>query len=276
MDLHELFDSVLDELPPMPDQTAAAAESLRRRRIQARYGLTAAACALVVGAGTIALDTPWRHDLNSIVSAGPVSDSDSAPAHQGRPPSPVPFTPSFDPAFALYQASMIQSVWPVAGIGVTWDESRMSGSSDTSIFLDFKVGGSSYVGSLNIQQWAQEDLKGGEDLTGRIIDKCYPSPPVGESSLGWSCTTANLPGGAVVMVEHYSTDGKTTANVSVEVELFHGLDSLDLYIDGHATHGITDSQFIALAESPAYQQLFAKAQQRHLFGVYGAIDAWGG
>lgn len=255
MDLHELFASVVDDLPPLDDPTAAVLETVRRRRTRTRYALTASACALVIGAGTITVAAPWRHNTDTFAGAGRSTSPD--PGYTMLPPGNF----QLDAAYGRYEASMIQSYWPVAGVSVTWKSSWVA---VPQIFLNFKVGGENYQGWLGIIKWWKQELEG------RIIDKCYPTPPPGYPKLGWSCATANLPNGMTAMIEHYPQDGKSGTE-TVQLHLFRGLDDLELIVDGHAAQGITDTQFLALAESPGYQQLFAAAQQHGFFEVGGLV-----
>jgi hypothetical protein len=264
LELHELFASIVEDLPPVNDQTAAAARTAHRRRIR-NHSALAVACALVIGAGTVTVAPPWRHAADT--PTGTIQSASADPVTGPEPAQTILPGDNFEltEAYGQYEASMIQSIWPVPGVSVTWSSSMVA---VPGVFLHFDVGGETYSGYLGISHWEKQDLDG------RIIDKCYPTPPPGDSKLGWSCTTAKLPNGMTVMIEHYS-DGKNAEYLSVEVHLFLGLDDLSLFADGHTTQGATDAQFLALAKSPAYQQLFAAAQQHGFFKIGGPIAGWG-
>jgi len=61
VDLHELFSTAVADLPDVPDQVPAAHRIHQRRTAMARSGAIAAACALVVGVGTLTFASPWSH-----------------------------------------------------------------------------------------------------------------------------------------------------------------------------------------------------------------------
>ena len=61
MDLQELFNTAVADLPDLPDQVPAAQRIHRRRTVVARSSAIAAACALVVGVGTLTFASPWSH-----------------------------------------------------------------------------------------------------------------------------------------------------------------------------------------------------------------------
>ena len=72
MDLHELFSTAVADLPDLPDQVPAAHRIHRRRTAMTRAGAIAAACALVVGVGTLTFASPWSHHPagKTVIAAG--------------------------------------------------------------------------------------------------------------------------------------------------------------------------------------------------------------
>jgi len=83
MDLHELFSTAVADLPDVPDQVPAAQRIRRRRTAVARSSAIAAACALVVGVGTLTFASPWsRHpaDTDKTVSVA-ATPTPSIPAN---------------------------------------------------------------------------------------------------------------------------------------------------------------------------------------------------
>lgn len=100
MDLHELLDAAVADLPDAPDLLPEVRRSHRRRTVLVRRGTVAAAAALAVGAGTLTIAAPWHHSGGSGAASAatrpaalaaqpaqitriPVDRRDSAPPLQG-------------------------------------------------------------------------------------------------------------------------------------------------------------------------------------------------
>lgn len=99
-DLHDLFDAASADLPPLPDLVPAAHRIEHRRRVATRSLGAALSAALVIGAGTFALNTPGRSDGSTGLSVKAGSGSASG---------------SHERDFKTRAAALLQSVWPVQG-----------------------------------------------------------------------------------------------------------------------------------------------------------------
>jgi thiol-disulfide isomerase/thioredoxin len=87
MDLHQMFNTAVADLPDLPDQVPTA-ERIHHRRTSARRSTTIAlAAALVVGVGTLTIASPW----SSHPSAKTVQVAGA--------PAPTPSGPSTEPYF---------------------------------------------------------------------------------------------------------------------------------------------------------------------------------
>lgn len=118
-DLHDLFDAATADLPPLPDLVPEAHRIAHRRRLATRSLGAALSAALAIGAGTFALDGPWR-------SGG--ATGFSAQAASG----------STERDFKTRAAALLQSVWPVHG------ETIRPAVGDPQAFVIIAPGGKTY------------------------------------------------------------------------------------------------------------------------------------
>ena len=81
MDLHELFNTAVADLPDLPDQVPAAQRIHRRRTAMTRSFAIGATAALVVGVGTLTIASPWSHQPTG--SAVSVASAANGPATVG-------------------------------------------------------------------------------------------------------------------------------------------------------------------------------------------------
>jgi thiol-disulfide isomerase/thioredoxin len=110
MDLQELFNTAVADLPDLPDQVPAAQRIHRRRTAVVRSSAIAAACALVVGVGTLTFASPWsHHPADKTVSAAgtpmpliprgatdfPPDKRTAAPALSGTTLTGTPYSTSY-------------------------------------------------------------------------------------------------------------------------------------------------------------------------------------
>lgn len=246
MNLHDLFESALEDLPPMPDRAAVAAETVRRRKVRDRYAAVVATCALVIGAGTITLST--RATNGAPAQAAP--SSSAMPTHSAASPSPT--ASGLDSAFAQYAVSVLQSAWPTAAVQVSQaGDPEEPSPGDFVIPLEYRVGDETYPGSLSTRTWTADTLPG---WTAR---KCLSTPPPGGGV--YSCGGYSLPAGVTMLIEHL---GKGRALQNAEIHLALGLDEMVLTIDASAAKHISALQLFTLGQSPALQDLFARARQQ--------------
>jgi thiol-disulfide isomerase/thioredoxin len=72
MDLHQMFNTAVADLPDLPDQVPAAERIHHRRAAMRRTGTVAAATALVVGVGTLTIASPWSShpSVTTVYAAG--------------------------------------------------------------------------------------------------------------------------------------------------------------------------------------------------------------
>jgi thiol-disulfide isomerase/thioredoxin len=96
MDLHQMFGTVVADLPDLPDQVPAARRIHRRRAARARAGAFAAAAALVVGVGTLTFVSPWggRQSAAAVRVAGGATSQASGPTAPTLPASVKEISPS--------------------------------------------------------------------------------------------------------------------------------------------------------------------------------------
>jgi hypothetical protein len=95
-DLHDLFDAATADLAPLPDLVPEAHRIVRRHRLATRSLGAALSAALAIGAGTFAVDSPWRS--GGATGFGVRAGSGSA-----------------ERDFKTRAAALLQSVWPVRG-----------------------------------------------------------------------------------------------------------------------------------------------------------------
>ena len=96
-DLHNLFDAATADLSPLPDLVPEAHRIVRRRRLTTRSLGAALSAALVIGAGTFALDSPWHSDGSPGFSSTQVGLSASTLSD-----------------YKTRAAALLQGIWPVA------------------------------------------------------------------------------------------------------------------------------------------------------------------
>jgi len=99
-DLHDLFDAATADLPPLPDLVPEAHRIEHRRRVATRSLGAALSAALVIGAGTFALNASGRSDGSTGLSVKAGSGSASGSAERD---------------FKTRAAALLQSIWPVHG-----------------------------------------------------------------------------------------------------------------------------------------------------------------
>lgn len=268
MDLHELFATAVDDLPPIPDQTPLAVESLRRRRVRARRSLLATACVLAVAAGSVTFAAPWQHGETA---AAPIPVAAASSTTKPKPSPTVKTTPARPTQFQEDATTVLQSVWPVAGAHVVWEAPPgapagwPAKSLPTFVWSTFtvKAGGVTDTISITPRRWG---LTSGESGMGNnpAPNHCA-GPPLGFGSIDFSCTSATMKDGVTVLVlRSASTEGGPRG---AEIDVWKGSDEIYLQIGPALAQGITDQQFIALAESSAYQGLFAEGEH---FGLFAA------
>jgi hypothetical protein len=161
-DLHDLFDAATAGLPPLPDLVPEAHRIVHRRRLATRSLGAALSAALAIGAGTFALDSPWR----SGGATGFSLQAGSAPASAERD-------------FKTRAAALLQSVWPVHG------ETIRPAVGDPQAFVVIAPSGKVYpltlrtdgtsregTGSLQVEHTA-DTLPKGSETDAAII--CYRS-----------------------------------------------------------------------------------------------------
>ena len=78
MDLHELLSTAVADLPDTPDLVPEAQRIHHRRTAVTKAGAVAATAALVVGAGTLTIASPWSRAAHSKVMAGAPSPSSAS------------------------------------------------------------------------------------------------------------------------------------------------------------------------------------------------------
>lgn len=249
MDLHELLATAVDDPPPLPDQVPIATETLRRRRARTRRTLLASACGLAVVAGTATIAAPWRH---AGTSAAPISIKSASTAPT---PTAIPISPA---RFARDAASVLQSLWPVPGEQLTLTpQQSLPGRPatqpvQTSVAFGVEAdGGSRYVGLIP-QRFPKIVLEG------FTMNRCNPTPPIGYGSFDYSCASATMSDGTIVLV--IRSAGTENGPVDAEVQVWKGHDALALWVDGHVAKDIGDEQFFGLAESSGYANLFAEGE----------------
>jgi hypothetical protein len=100
MDLRELMNTAVADLPELPDQLADV-ERIHHRRIATKRGiLISATTALVLGVGTLSIASPWARPASTGVTAG------SSPLSEQQ--------------FAENAARILQSIWPTPAAKVVW------------------------------------------------------------------------------------------------------------------------------------------------------------
>lgn len=126
-DLHDIFDAATADLPPLPDLVPEAHRIVRRHRLTTRSLGAALSAALVIGAGTFALASPWRSGSSTgfSVQAGSGAGSSSGSASAERD-------------FKIRAAALLQSVWPVQG------ETIRPATDDAQAFVILAPGGKVY------------------------------------------------------------------------------------------------------------------------------------
>lgn len=96
-DLHDLFDAATADLSPLPDLVPEAHRIVRRHRLTTRSLGTALSAALVIGAGTFALDPPQRSGGSGAIDAQ------------------VGLSASTLSDFKTRVSALLQGIWPVDG-----------------------------------------------------------------------------------------------------------------------------------------------------------------
>jgi hypothetical protein len=116
MDLHELLGTAVADLPDAPDLVPEAQRIHHRRTAVTRAGVVAAAAALVVGAGTLTIASPWSRQASS------------AAAETGSPRT--------EAELASQAAGILQSAWPYRDQTVSWDPRSAPSGTD---YFEYKV-----------------------------------------------------------------------------------------------------------------------------------------
>jgi hypothetical protein len=118
MELHELFSTVVEDLPEMTDPLPDVERSFHRRAARRRVGAVAVTGALVLGVGTVTIAAPWsRHAL---------------------PPTQASVTavpPSGD--FPKQVIALLQPAWPAEGQTISWDPSAAASHASSTTYNEY-------------------------------------------------------------------------------------------------------------------------------------------
>ena len=169
-DLHDIFDAATADLTPLPDLVPEAHRIVHRRRLATRSLGAALGAALVIGAGTFALNAPGRSNGSTGLSVQAGSGSAS-----GSPSG------SAERDFKTRAAALLQSVWPVR------DETIRPAVGDAQSFVVIAPDGKAYPLTLRTDSTKREGT--GTFQLEHTIDT---SPKGAQTDASLMCYRANV------------------------------------------------------------------------------------
>lgn len=221
--LHELFDTASDGLPPLPDLAPAARRIVRRRKIATRSAGAALSSALVIGAGTML--------IGGIHASTP---SDTGIGAESSPSSGRPI--ALAKTFHEEAVSALQQIWPISG-----EHIKFVGTPDHTIYAA-TTPTASYRVVLAFYRLPANDPQNQPHMV------C--ATDTGPQS-GFAC--GELPNGHTVAARA----GNGTAEFDFTTS---GVYSTLTVVGGPMAH-IDARKLLTMAESPIFQQLSADAHR---------------
>lgn len=226
MDLHELLGTAVADLPDAPDLVPEAERIHHRRTAVTKAGVVAAAAALVVGAGTLTIASPWSRHAGSIPVASGGGGSQLTKAE-----------------FEAQVVRILQSAWPYQGQTVSWDPQAVPPGQEE---FGYKV----TIGSksFTIRFWFYGVSATAPYSGGTVV----PSPCVHEPGQCQSSTT-----GAYAYVE-------TSSNWQQLIAMDGNETTVMLQAKGAASAELTKDQLTQLGLSAGMQEIYADAAEAGL------------
>ena len=221
MDLHELLGTAVADLPDAPDLVPEAQRIHHRRTAVTKAGVVAAAAALVVGAGTLTITSPWSRQAGSVPVASGGGGSQLTKAQ-----------------FEAQVVRILQSAWPYQGQTVSWDAQAVPPGQDE---LGYKV----TIGSKSFTiRFMFYGVSATEPYSGGTV---VPSPCVNQPGECQNSTT-----GTYAWVQ-------TTPGWQQLVVLDGNDNTVLLQAKGTASNELTKDQLTRLGLSAGMQQIYAAA-----------------
>ena len=226
MDLHELLGTAVADLPDAPDLVPQAQRIHHRRTAVTRAGVVAAAAALVVGAGTLTIASPWSKHAGSVPVATGGGGSQLTKAE-----------------FEAQVVGILQSAWPYQGQTVSWDPQAVPPEQD---YLGYKV----TIGSKSFTiRFMFYGASATEPYSGGTV---VPSPCVNQPDECQNSTT-----GTYAWVQ--------TSQSWQQLVVLDGNDNtVMLLAQGTASNELTKDQLTRLGLSAQMQQIYTDAAEAGL------------
>jgi thiol-disulfide isomerase/thioredoxin len=197
MDLHQMFNTAVADLPDLPDQVPAAERIHRRRATMTMAGSVAAGTALVVGVGTLTITSPWsNHARSTTVSVAAGTSTSPSPTATsniemykplfGSQASTAPTLSGDTLTGAPLSTSYAGHVTVIVAWGSWCTPCRDEAPAWSQTYLKYRAAGVQFIGlderddnaaALSFQQEFDIDYPSLKDPNQALVQKLKPDAP---------------------------------------------------------------------------------------------------